>query len=163
MQTIRLVVATAVALAIAAPAHAQIDTPPPPLMGQPSYHSYSVPGVIAGGGLGTFFSCTNTTAANIRVGVELFGPAGGATYNDASASSLDLGPSATVIFGTSSAVGISISSNLGGFSSKGAARILATARKGIMCTAFLADVSNAPPASMTYLTIISKLKQKAAN
>ena len=58
--------------------------------------------------------------------------------------------------------GISINSNLGGFASKGSARILATSKK-LTCTAFLADPGNAPPTSMAQLTIIAKLKQKAAN
>lgn len=65
-------------------AHAQFFySPPPPLMGQPSYHLYSVPGVISQtDGLETFFSCSNTTDSSIRVGVEVFGPPGGAATND---------------------------------------------------------------------------------
>ena len=161
MRTNRLAVVTTLALAcIAAGAHAQLDSPPPPLQGQPSFHLYSVPGVIASGGLGTFFPCTNTTGAAIRVGVELFGPPGGAAANDASATSLDVGPSATVLFGTGGAVGLSVSSSLGGFFSKGSARILATAKKGIICGAFLADTGNAPPTSMTTLMVVAKTKQK---
>jgi hypothetical protein len=46
--------------------------------------------------------------------------------------------------------------------SKGSARILATSKK-LACTAFIADAGNSPPASMAHLTIIAKLKQKAAN
>jgi hypothetical protein len=65
-----------------------------------------------------------------------------------------------VIFGTSSAAGISINSNLGGSSSKGPARILATESKGIICSAFLADPGNAPPTSMADLTLVKKTKQK---
>ena len=149
-----------VAVAVATAAQAQIDSPPPALQGQPSFHLYSVPGVIASFGLGTFFPCTNTTGAAIRVGVELFGPGGGAAANDASATSLDVGPSATVLFGTGSAVGLSVSSSLGGFGSKGSARILATAKKGIICGAFLADTGNAPPTSMTTLMVVAKTKQK---
>ena len=153
-------VTTAVlAVAVATAAQAQIDTPPPPLMGQPSFHLYSVPGVIRGGGLGTFFACTNTTGATIRVGVELFGPAGGGPANDASATSLDVGPSATVVFGVGSAVGVSVSGTLGGAFSKGSARILATAKKGIICGAFLADDGNAPPTSMTTLMVVARTKQ----
>src|SRR2546422_8690559 len=102
-----------VAVAVATAAQAQIDSPPPPLQGQPSFHIYSVPGVIAGGGLGTFFPCTNTTGAAIRVGVEIFGFAGGGPANDASATSLDVSPSGTVLFGTSGAAGLSVSGILG--------------------------------------------------
>jgi len=45
---------------------------------------------------------------------------------------------------------------------KGSARILATSKE-LACKAFLADTGNAPPTSMAQLTIIAKLKQKAAN
>ena len=64
-----------------------------------------------------------------------------------------------MIFGTGAAVGISISSSLGGFFSKGSARILATSKK-LACTAFIADAGNAPPTSMAHLDMIAKLKQK---
>src|SRR2546427_2864 len=118
------------------PAAAGIADSPLPVLtaGAPTIHLYSVPGVIRIWGLSTFFSCTSTDAATIQV----------------------------VIFGTGSAAGISISSNLGGLFSKGSARILATSKK-LACTAFLADPGNAPPMSMVQLTIIAKLKQKAAN
>ena|SRR5437867_1500067 len=149
------------AVIVATAAQAQIDSPPPPLQGQASFHLYSVPGVIQAGGLGTFFACTNTTGAAIRVGVEVFGPGGGAAANDASATSLDVGPSATVLFGAGGAVGLSISGSLGaGGLSKGSARILATAKKGIICGAFVADDGNAPPTSMTTLMVIAKTKQR---
>ena len=98
----------------------------------------------------------------MQVGVELFGPGGGAPGNDAAATSLSVAPGGTVIFGTGPAAGISVSSSLGGLFSKGSARILATSKK-LACTAFLADAGNAPPTSMAQLTIIAKLKQKAAN
>jgi len=107
-----------------------------------------------------FFLCTNTTDAAIRVGVEVFGAPGGAAINDPSATSLSVVASGTVLFG-SAAVGLSIDSNLAfGFVSKGSARVLATESKGIMCTAFLADVTSDPPASMVQLNIVKKLKQK---
>src|SRR5207245_1337338 len=126
-----VLVAIVTVLAVATAVQAQIDSPPPALQGQPSFHLYSVPGVIRNGSLGTFFACTNTTGAAIRVGVEVFGPAGGAAANDASATSLDVGPSATVLFGTGGAVGLGVSGTLGaGSLSKGCARILATAKKG---------------------------------
>ena len=141
------------------------DSPLPVLVaGQTTLHLYSVPGVEASGVLDTFFSCTSTEeTATMQVGVELFAGAGGAPINDAAATSLSVGPGATVIFGTRGAAGISINSNLsGGGFSKGSARILATSKK-LACTAFLADANNAPPTSMAQLTIIAKLKQKAAN
>src|SRR5437899_1210110 len=79
------------------------DTPLPTLVaGKKTSLVYSVPGIISVGGLGTFFSCTSTDTATMQVGVELFGPPGGAPFNDAVATSLGVGPGATVTFGTSS-------------------------------------------------------------
>jgi hypothetical protein len=165
-RTLFAVAAAVTALSLATPpARAGIaDSPLPVLVtGQTTLHLYSVPGVINGGGLGTYFSCTSTDTATIQVGVELFSSAGGSPGNDAAATSLSVAPGGTVIFGTSAAAGISISSSLGGGAmSKGSARILATSKK-LACTAFLADPGNAPPTSMAQLTIIAKLKQKAAN
>jgi hypothetical protein len=142
-------------------ARAQINGPTPTLMGQPSSHLYSVPGVISNGALGTFFACTNTTSANIRVGVEIFGFLGGGAANDPSATSLDIAPGGTLLFGTTGAVSLSVHGDLGaGFISNGSARVLATARSGIICSAFLADPGNAPPTTMADLTIVKKTKQK---
>ena len=162
MRTTRVVLVTALALACAATAaQAQINAPPPTLQGESSSHLWSVPGVIDTGGLGTFFACTNTTDNAIRVGVEVFGPAGGAAINDPSATSLNVAAGATVLFGTGGAVGLSVSSSLGaGIISKGSARVLATAGSGIICSAFLADPGNDPPTSMTALTVVKKTKQK---
>jgi len=159
ISSVILVAALAMAL-VAGNARAQINSTPPALQGQKSFHLYSVPGVIANGPLSTFFACTNVTSASIRVGVELFGPPGGAAFNDPSAASLDIPPGGTFIFGTGGAVGISVDSTLGGYVSKGSARILATESKGIICSAFLADPGNAPPTSMADLTIVKKTKQK---
>jgi len=139
----------------ATPAHSQINSPPPALMGQPSFHLYSVPGVIASLSVHTFFGCTNTTSVNIRVGVETFLGVGGPGSNDPSGTSLDIPPGGSRIFGTSQAIGISVASVVGGFQSN-SARILATARSGIICSAFLADPGNSPPTSMTALTIVKQ-------
>jgi hypothetical protein len=99
----------------------------------------------------------------MQVGVELFSSGGGAPVNDAVATSLSVGPGATVTFGTITPVGISINSSLGGGPmSKGSARVLSTSKK-LACTAFVADISNAPPTSAWQLTIIKKTTQKAAN
>ena len=160
-----MLVAAALTLTLTRPVSAGIADSPLPVLsaGATTLHLYSVPGVIRAGGLATFFSCTSTDTATMQVGVELFFAPGGAPANDAAATSLSVGAGATVIFGTSGAAGISIDSSLGGgFFSKGSARILATS-KSLACTAFLADVGNAPPTSMAQLTIIAKLKQKAAN
>jgi hypothetical protein len=155
-------VPTLAAALLATGAHAQFFySPPPPLMGQPSFHLYSVPGVISDvGAIGTFFACSNTTDSSIRVGVEVFGPPGGSASNDPSGSSLELGPGVSVIFVTQPAAGFNVNSILGSSGSKGLARILATKSKGIICSAFLADRLNSPPTSMADLTIVKKTKQK---
>ena len=121
------------------------------------------PGVINSGGIGAFFSCTNLDKVSVTIGVEIFGSAGGSPVNDAAGTSLSVLPGATVTFG-SPAVGISIDSNygVGGFLGKASARILATSKK-IACTAYIADLGNAPPVVAWQLTIIAKTKQKAAN
>ena len=152
----------AVVVALATSAVAGIADSPLPVLsaGATTFHLYSVPGVIAGGGLETYFSCTSTDTATMQVGVELFAAPGGAPDNDAAATSLSVAAGATVMFGTGTAAGLSIDSNLGGGGvSKGSARILATSKK-LACTAFIADAGNAPPTSMVHLDMISKLKQK---
>jgi hypothetical protein len=161
----RRIAIAVLAVTLAQPVLAGVaDSPLPELVvGQTTYHVYTVPSCTSGGGLGTFFGCTSLEdTATMQIGVEIFGALGGAPINDATATSLSVGPGATVICGSGLAAGISISSTIGGVGSKGSARILATSRK-LACTAFLADVNNAPPTSMTHLTIISKLKQKAFN
>lgn len=139
------------------------DSPLPVLLpGSTTLHVYSVLGVIgAGGGLGTYFSCTSTDTAPIQVGVELFGAAGGPPSNNAVTSSLSVAPGATVVFGTVSPVAFLVDSTLG-ILGNGSARILATSKK-LACTAFVADRLNAPPTSAWQLTVIAKTKQKAAN
>jgi hypothetical protein len=138
-----------------------VDSPLPVLQaGKTTFHLYSVPGVRNNGVLATFFSCTSTDTATMQVGVEVFGDPGGGPVNDAVATSLSVQPGATARFGTTSAVGIAIHSDLGaGPVAGGSARILATSKK-LVCTAFLADRTNAPPTSMVYLTIVKKTTQK---
>jgi hypothetical protein len=112
---IRSSIAVLFALAVTAPAQAQFFySPSPPLMGQPSFHLYSVPGVIDGNGLATFFSCTNTTSASIRVGVETFGSVGGGGTNDPSATSVDILPGGSKRFATGSSTGLSTRGGVGG-------------------------------------------------
>src|SRR5881397_1806599 len=121
---IRLLVVTLTLAFVATAAQAQINSPPPTLQGQPSFHLWSVPGVISGGGLRTFFPCTNTTGAPIRVGIEVFAAPGGAAANDPSATSLNVAAGGTLLFGTSAAVGLSVDGTLCvGSLSKGSARV----------------------------------------
>ena len=160
MSTSRVTVAAVITLTcISATSHAQINSSPPPLMGEPSFHIYSVPFVETGADR-AFFLCTNTTDAAIRVGVEGFAELGGGAINDASATSLSIAAGGSALFGDG-AVGFSTNSSLGfGGIPVGSARILATESKGIICTAFVADVGNDPPTSMVHLNIVKKTKQK---
>ncbi len=139
------------------------DSPLPELLpGAKTNHLYSVPGVTASDGSETFFSCTSLEkTATIQVGVEIFATAG-FTVNDPVATSLSFGPGETYTFGTDTAPGISVFSDLGVGGSNLSARILATSKK-LMCTAFVADGGNIQPTSAWQLTIIRKTKQKAAN
>ena len=135
------------------------------LQGEPSVHAWTVPGVINSNGLGTFFACTNALSSSATIGVEVFGAAGGAALNDASATSLTLMPGATALFGTSLAAGLPVSSDLQtGFVFNGSARVLTTtsvkASQGILCSAFVADAVNAPPTSMTSLTVVRRATQQ---
>ncbi len=160
---LRVLLTAFAVLGVATGAHAGIaDTPLPTLVvGKSTLYLYSVPGVISFGGLESVFSCTSTDTTAMQVGVELFGNGGGDAVNDAVATPLNVAPGATVTFGTQGLAGIAIDSSLGG-GGRGSARILSTSKK-LACTAFIADAANAPPTSMVQLTIIAKLKQKAAN
>src|SRR5688572_9407965 len=134
------------------------------LVGANTYHLYTVPSVMHGFGTATYFGCTSLEqTASMQVGVEIFPGNGGAPSNNVVATSINIPPGATRIFGTSFAAGMVINSNVGGTPGfSGSARILATSKK-LSCTAFAADTGNAPPTSMMHLTIIAKTKQKAAN
>ena len=90
-----------------APAAAGIADSPLPVLsaGATTFHLYSVPGVISSGGLRTYFSCTSTDTATMRVGVELFDALGAAPANDDAATSLSVIAGATVIFGTGPRLG----------------------------------------------------------
>ena len=149
---------------VAAPALAGIVDSPLPVLeaGKTTFHLYSVPGVINGAGLTTFFSCTSTDAATMQVGVESFSSAGGSPSNDPVATSLSVGPGATATFGCASAFGLAGFPLGCGPLSRGSARILATSKK-LICTAYIADVTSAPPTSAWQLTIIKGTKQKAEN
>jgi hypothetical protein len=123
-------------------------------------HHFSVPGVV-NNGLATVFACTNVSSSDIIVGVEVFGAAGGAALNDASATSLTVAPSGTAMFGTQALAGIVVDRALNvGIVHKGSARILATAKSGVTCSAFLATPESSPPNSMTGLTIVKKTTQQ---
>lgn len=150
---------------LATPALAGIaDSPLPTLVaGKKTFHVYSVSGVgnAVVTGYAAYFSCTSADTAPMQVGIEVFGDNGGGSVNDATATSLSVPPGGSVMFGTSSiSAAITIDSNLGSpGATRGSARILSTSKK-LVCSAFLADNFNSPPASMVYLTIVKKTTQK---
>ncbi len=142
-------------------AHAGVvDSPLPAPFTQ---HVFTVPGVFRTGGLGSFFACTNLASSPVTVGVEVFDNLFGVSANDAAATSLTIDPGRMKLFGTDGAIALAVDSLLNTTPlNRGSARILATSKK-IACTAFVADVSSAPPTGWQ-LTIIKKgTTQKAAN
>jgi hypothetical protein len=146
----------------ASPALAGIADSPLPVLeaGKTTFHLYSVPGIINNGLLTTLFSCTSTDTADMRVGVESFGSAGGSPSNDPVAASFSVLPGGTVTFGCVSAASIAVNSVLScGPLSRGSARILATSRK-LICTAYIVDPGNVPPTSAWQLTIVKGTSQQ---
>ncbi len=140
-----------------APALAQINSDPPAPF---TAHLYSVPGVV-NNGLATVFACTNAGDVSVTVGVEVFGPAGGASLNNPAVTATSLAPGATLMSGTQTLNALSIDANLGiGLVLKGSARVLATVKKGIICSAFLGDPSGNPPGVLTSLSVVAKTKQR---
>ncbi len=158
---VKIFVTLLAVLVLATAAHAGIgDSPVPQLGGVTPLNLYQVSGVLNNAGLGTYFSCTSAeTTKNAQVGVELFAQAGGGPVNNSAATSLTLVPGQTGTFGTQFASGILSDSLLGGAFSRGSARILSTSAK-LICTAVVADSAGIPPASLTTLNVITKLKQK---
>jgi len=126
-------------------------------------HAWSSPGVVSTANLATLFACTNTLTTSVLVGVELFGPAGGAALNDASATSLEVAPGGTALFSTQITV-FSVDSNLATGVSKGSARVLTTtsskASQSILCSAFVSDNGSDPPGVMLSLPVIRKTTQQ---
>jgi len=136
----------------------------PTLGGVQAVHLYSVPGIVRNNGLNAAFSCTSASTSPMRVGVEVFPAAGGGPLNNADTTSLLVPPGGTVIFVVNTLTGLSYDMNLGIAAAlgKGSARIVSTS-KSLICTAMLLDETSSPPISMTYLTVVKKAKQKAAN
>ena len=168
-----LVVAALVVSSIT-PALAGIaDTPLPTVYGASAKLVYSVPGVIRFGNLETVFTCTSVETANtVRIGVQLFDRLG-ASMNDLSAgdgvvfvaaANPEIPPGMTVTITTGPVNGVAYDQYIvgGGQVRNGSARILSTSTR-IICTAMVIDKVSSPPASMVYLPVISKTKQKASN
>ena len=145
----RLLVAAVLTLASSGPASAADKLAP----------LFTVGGVISTSTLGTYISCTNTDAAPTSIGIEVFGQ-GGNQLITAASNAATLGPQVTILFGTQTAAGLTVDLALNpGLITHGSANIWATSKK-IVCSAYLADTSGNPPASMTNLTTSAKGKQK---
>ena len=125
-----------------------------------------MPGVINDASLGTFIACTNTLGSTVTMGVEVFGEAGGAALNNASATSLDVAPGETVLSATQTSAAFVPDVVLVTVPviNKGSARVLVTASskasQQILCTAFLANTLANPPVSMTSLNVIRRNTQQ---
>lgn len=155
-QTARLLAALGLSLAAAARAE------------EPAlHHLWTIPGLVSGdrgiagfnGRLDTFFSCTNVNRRAKTVGVEAYDAEGGLVSSVA----LELGPGATAIFGTDTALGFVVhpEANLDtGPIEAGHARILSSARRRILCSAWIADSSHYTPTSMLPLHVVSADQQR---
>jgi len=165
MKILLLVAGFAVLAAYPATTRAGIvDSPVPTLRGQTAVNLFSVTGVTTAGGLGTYFSCTNGSPITAIVSVEVFGEDGGAPCNDASAVSVSVAPGASVMFATQDVNSAFFSAHLltpvPVYLGVGSARFLSTVKKGLLCTAFLADAYTAPPTSMALLNVVGRKGQK---
>jgi len=164
VKTLLLAAGLAVLATYPATARAGIaDSPVPALQGQTAVDLFSVAGVTTAGGLGTYFSCTNKSPIAALVSVEVFGEEGGAPCNDASAVSVSVAPGASVMFATQDVNSAFFSAHLltsvPVYLGVGSARILSTVKKkkGLLCTAFVADASTAPPTSMAPLNVVGRI------
>jgi len=124
----------------------------------------TVSGVVNGGGLATFFSCTNQSAISMQMTVGIFVDGGGDPCNDEAAAAVTIPPGGTKLIATqnnadSSYFSTSPASTVDMFIAIGSARILTTG-KGAVCSAFVADVSNSPPSSSYALAVAIKGKQR---
>lgn len=159
VNVLALILALAVLFSFASAAQAPISEQPPDLQGQGATHLWTVPGVVTIGNA-TVFACTNVSTSSIIVGVEVF-DADGTAVNDPSSSSLAVDAGGTVMFGTSAALNaFFVDSELfvPAIVTKGSARILATAKSGIICSAFLvADGATSPSIS---LSVVKKTTQQ---
>ena len=118
---------------------------------------FTVPGVVSAGDLGTFFLCTSTDAkTNQTVSIQLFDKGGGTSGNG----NVDLPPNNSVMFSTRSAAGFLVDVNMASPGiGAGSAQITSTSKK-LICSAFIADITNSTPTFGTSLNVLAKTKQK---
>jgi hypothetical protein len=115
---------------------------------------WTVPGVINDNGA-TIFACTNGNTPNVTIGIEIYGASG--TY--VTGNTITAGPGSTVMFATDAVPSISWDINLNvGILAKGHGRIVASTTKGVLCSAFRANIVSGVPT--VELTIAKAFKQK---
>jgi hypothetical protein len=139
-----------------------LDSPLPTLGGAKTALNYVVTGVVNAGGLGTMFSCTNTSSTPIAVTVEVFADDGAAPCNSGAADAVTLAPGVTVMFSTQNTSDSSFQATQAlssPYLAVGSARIVSNA-KALACSAFIADVYNSPPTSMVPLNVVARGKQR---
>jgi len=108
------------------------------------------------GSLGTYFTCTSTTSNPQTVTVDVFDDNGALSGTG----TLVVGAGMSVRFGTQNAAGLIVDSILGsGLVNSGAARIVSTIRKKLICSAFVATAGTPVP-TMNSLVVVSKFNQK---
>lgn len=122
--------------------------------GRPATHAALVPGVIKRGRMQSEFFCTSLAAEVIDVGVEIFG-VDGALENQVGQGNgavLDIGPGATVSFGTTGTASLLETTVIVTRGvAQGFARIVATSPL-VTCNALVLDADVTPPVSMSTLT-----------
>jgi hypothetical protein len=112
--------------------------------GLPTYHVFTVPGVIKNNNLETEFLCTSLSTAAVRVGVEVFDAAGTLLNNVASGvgdGAEDVSPGGTVTIATGNTTAIHEDEVIGlssGSVKNGSARVVATSRL-LTCTVLVVD------------------------
>ena len=163
MQTLAVWFVFGMSISLAAQSSAGIGDSPLPVLvpGVATKHVYSVPGVTKFGNLETVFICTSDAPAPIRIGIEVFGGAGGLALNNVAGGASDLMPGATATLSTGVLNGAFSDVVIFGLNpfGNGSARILSTSTQ-VLCTAMVLDSLNSPPTSMTTLPIIKKTTQK---
>ena len=163
MKSFVLVAGLALAIAYCPGARAGIlDSPIPQLNAQKTSSLFTASGVVSAGGLATLFSCTNASTDAADVSVQLFGD-DGTLVNDAASVAVTVGVGGTALFSTNENVDSSFFSThpltaVPLLLTLGSARIIGTDK--FVCTAFVADVYNSPPNSITPINLFAKSKQR---
>lgn len=131
-----------------------VSVPLPPFSdGQTATHSALIVGAVKRGRMQTDIFCTSLAAANVNVGIQMFGP-DGILQNDVTQGNgaiVNVAPGATVSFGTTgTAAFLETQVIVMGGVAQGAARLVSTS-PDVACTAFVVDSGAAPPAAMSAL------------